>query len=104
VKTKAQDASDGFDQFYAAYPKKKKRPLALKAWKALKPTAEVRQAIMDDVRRRANSHDWTKERRQFCPYPAAYLNGREWEDSDPAAFDTREAVDDINEDLRRAIR
>jgi hypothetical protein len=101
---KTQDAADGFDKFYAVYPKKKRRPLALKAWKALRPTLETQQAILADVLRRANSPGWLKEKRQFCPYPAAYLNGREWEDSDPAAFDTREAVDDLAENLRRAMR
>jgi hypothetical protein len=82
---------DGFCAFWNSYPKKVQKQKALQAWKKLNPAEELQQAILSDVTAKANSEQWTKDDRQFCPHPASYLNGRRWEDEvppprDPMAF------------------
>lgn len=64
--------------FWTSYPKKKNKPAAERAWKQIK-LAEV-PAIMACIEVNRNTHDWTKQKRQYCPYPASFLNGRRWED------------------------
>ena len=70
--------STEFQAFWKAYPKKKNQPAAERAWKQIK-LAEV-PAIIACIEANRNTHDWTKEKRQYCPYPASFLNGRRWED------------------------
>lgn len=69
-----------FLAFYAAYPKKKNRPAAIGAWKKQKIKLEEVPAIMACIEANRNTHDWTKEKRRYCPHPASFLNGRRWED------------------------
>jgi hypothetical protein len=71
---------EGFEEFWAAFPRKDKRKDALAAWKRLSPSPDVRAKILADVARRRQSQDWLKEGGQFIPNPAAYLNGERWED------------------------
>jgi len=67
--------------FWKAYPKKKSIGNAEKAWKKI-ALADV-PAIMAAIEARRDSYDWTKQKRQFCPYPASFLNQRQWEDKPP---------------------
>ena len=67
-----------FLAFYQAYPKKKNRPAAERAWKKIR-LAEV-PAIMACIEANRNTHDCTKDTRRYCPHPASFLNGRRWED------------------------
>ena len=76
-----------FLAFYQAYPKKKNRPAAERAWKKIK-LAEV-PAIMACIEANRNTHDWTKEKRRYCPHPASFLNGRRWEDESPEVNEKR---------------
>ncbi len=77
-----------WEAFWNAYPKKKSKPDAERAWKKIKP-AEV-SAIMAAIEARRNTHDWTKEKRQYCPYPASFLNKRQWEDESLEVSNTGE--------------
>lgn len=74
-------ALDGFDRFYALYPRKQKRPAAEQAWKKLAPNAELQHQILTALAKQANSIDWLKSGGQFIPHPASWLNGRRWEDA-----------------------
>lgn len=71
---------DGFDIFWKQYPKKVARPAAIKAWKKLKPTGSLMDALMDGLQSQITSADWQKNNGQFIPHPATWLNGRRWED------------------------
>lgn len=71
-------AASGFDDFYAAYPLKKAKIDAQRAWKKLAPTPALQQRILADIaQRRQHDREWV---RGFVPYPATYLNGHRWED------------------------
>lgn len=71
---------DLFSAFWLAYPKKKSRSDAEKAWRKLAPSPELTQRIMDAVAAQRNSPDWLKEGGKYIPYPASWLNARRWED------------------------
>lgn len=70
----------GFDQFWSAYPKKKSRSDALKAWNKLRPDDALQQLMASAVRVQSASADWIKDGGQFIPMGATWINGRRWED------------------------
>lgn len=68
-----------FDDFWSAYPSKKAKEDARRAWHRLRLPPNVIDAILTDITDRA-----TTDRRWldgFIPNPATYLNGRRWEDA-----------------------
>lgn len=69
-----------FDEFWSAYPKKKAKEAARKAWNKLKPDETLGKAIIQAVIENAKTKDWLKENGKYIPYPATYLNGKRWED------------------------
>lgn len=72
--------TDGFAEFWGNYPKKKDKAAALRAWNKLKPDAELLAVILKAISEQKTTIEWTKERGQYIPYPASWLNGRRWED------------------------
>ena len=70
----------GFEAFWFAYPKKKKKGDAEKAWKGLKPTHDLQDVIAQAIERGKASNDWQKDNGQFIPYPATWLRAKGWED------------------------
>lgn len=71
---------DSFEQFWKAYPKKRAKGDAQKAWSKLKPNADLTDSILKAIEIQKISEDWTKENGKFIPYPASWLNGKRWED------------------------
>lgn len=72
----------GFEQFWAAYPKKKSKGQAERAWTKIQPDCELVAKILEGVARAKTSLVWTKDGGQFIPYPATWLNAKGWEDED----------------------
>lgn len=66
-----------FEQFWAAYPKKKSKGDALKAFD--KVTVPV-ETLLAAIKAQAASPDWQKESGRYIPYPASWLNALGWED------------------------
>lgn len=75
--------TDGFDEFWAAYPKPVAKNRAAQSWAKLKPDEELRWRIIADIRRRMNG-EWRDIDEKYIPYPATYLNQHRWEDEHPA--------------------
>lgn len=69
-----------FEEFWKAYPKKKAKEAARKAWVKLKPDETLGKEIIQAVMENSKSKDWLKENGKYIPYPATYLNGKRWED------------------------
>jgi hypothetical protein len=69
-----------FDEFWEVYPKKKGKQNAQKAWKKQKAARPPIDAIIAKVRELAKCEQWTKERGQFIPNPATWLNSGGWDD------------------------
>lgn len=74
-----------FDVWYEAYPKKRSPGDAERAWAKLKPDPDQLAAMLTALEWQRRSPDWTKDKGQFIPYPASYLNDRAWlnEPDDP---------------------
>jgi DNA replication protein DnaD len=66
--------------FWNAYPKKKSKASAEKAFLKLNPNKELREIILTKIEEAKKSDDWQKESGQYIPYPATWLNARGWED------------------------
>ena len=69
-----------FEAFWTAYPKKVAKEAARKAWAKLKPDETLGKAIIQAVENAKKTTDWKKEKGQYIPHPATYLNGKRWED------------------------
>jgi len=69
-----------FLTFYSAYPKKKKRDDAFKAWKSLNGKRPPIETIIEAIETQKNSPDWVKDNGQFIPYPASWLRAGSWAD------------------------
>jgi hypothetical protein len=70
-----------FERFWAAYPKRKNRGQAEKAWVKLQPPIDTVLSVLEVQRR---SRDWVKDGGQYIPYPATWLNAKGWLDEVPA--------------------
>jgi hypothetical protein len=70
-----------FDAFYQAYPLKKSKQPAMKAWAKLNPPQALIIRIMTDIDNRVLLGEWdTGAGRAFIPHPSTYLNNARWED------------------------
>lgn len=66
-----------FEKFWNAYPKKKGKDKAIKAWDKV-----CKDHNVDEVLCALENHNvyWKGIDSQFIPYPASWLNGKRWED------------------------
>lgn len=76
---------DDFVAWYQAYPRKKSRDEAVRAWDAAcrakrLPTLPV---LLEALAWQKESHDWTKEGGHWIPNPATYLRAGSWQDEPP---------------------
>lgn len=71
--------SPEFAAFWDAYPNRKNKQTAVKAWNRLKITPEKHRAIMAGLERAKTSVEWTKDGGEFIPHPATWLNAGGWE-------------------------
>ena len=86
--TGATGTPRGFDRFWAVYPRRVGKQDALKAWGQLNPDDDLVELIVAGVERWKRSEQWTKDEGRFIPYPATFLRGERWNESDgvkPAA-------------------
>jgi hypothetical protein len=81
--------ASGFDRFWAAYPRRVKKPDALKAFGKLAPDVPLVDAMVAAIEAQKSWPQWQRDDGQFIPYPASWLNGRGWEDEAP---ETRPAL------------
>lgn len=93
---------DGFNDFWAIYPKKDAKQAAERAWLKLKPDDDLKQAIIAGVQRDIAGR-WKDAERRYIPNPATYLNGGRWEDevTTSDAAHEEEPVLTLREQLRR---
>jgi len=70
-----------FDKFYSAYPNKKSKGQAEKAFSKIDPDEQLLATMVATIER-AKTHDvqWLKDNGAFIPHPATWLNAKGWED------------------------
>jgi hypothetical protein len=66
-----------FENFYAAFPKKRNKPDALKAFESASQPIETLLAAINAL---SESPDWQKEKGRYIPYPASWLRAEGWND------------------------
>lgn len=73
---------NNFDIFWAAFPKRKNKPDARKAWGQLKleKDEETVNKIIQAIKSFKAHKDWQRDGGQFIPYPASFIRGERWED------------------------
>jgi hypothetical protein len=71
-----------FAEFWTAYPKRKNRGQAERAWQKLKPNEQLLADILQGIERAKTSEFWRKDSGRFIPFPATWLNAKGWLDED----------------------
>lgn len=84
VPQKGDEGEDLFEQFWSAYPYKKAKEKARRAWRRLNPGIELCRVMAAALEMDKKSNAWQREGGRFIPYPASWLNGRRWEDEHKA--------------------
>ncbi|WP_278504171.1 hypothetical protein [Mitsuokella multacida] len=69
-----------FSKFWKAYPKKRDKAKAQRAFLKIKDIEKVFPIMMQALEKQKASADWQKDSGQFIPYPTTWLNGERWED------------------------
>ena len=77
AKDRAKALDVKFDEFWKAYPKKVGKEAAKNAWKKAKPNLDQ---VLKALEWQCKSDQWLKEKGQFIPNPATYLNQGRWQD------------------------
>ncbi len=91
--TDEQNTQMLFDRFWKAYPKKRDKLRARKAWIKLNPDMELCRVMARALEQQKQSSDWLKDGGAYIPNPSTWLNNRRWEDEAdelPAASGTEE--------------
>jgi phage replication O-like protein O len=93
------ELQDRFDRFYAAYPLKKSRGTAEKAFGKLRPDDELVAQMLAGLEQRKASGTWIDPR--FIPYPASWLNAKGWLDEVQTEYSPaeREVIEKFNDAL-----
>lgn len=71
-----------FEKFWTAYPKKKSRGQAEKAFSKINPDEQLLATMIAKIGQAKTSEEWMKERGKYIPHPATWLNAKGWEDEE----------------------
>jgi len=74
------DTNALFSTFWNAYPKRKSKGQAEKAFWRVNPDEQLLATMLATIERATKSEDWLKEDGKYIPYPATWLNAKGWED------------------------
>lgn len=69
-----------FKKFWEAYPKKKSKGQAEKAWLKIKPDEQLLASIIAMIARAKKSEEWQQDGGKYIPHPATWLYAKGWED------------------------
>lgn len=69
-----------FEIFWRAYPKKRNKGQAERAWATLNADDVLVGFMLRKIEHAKQSAEWIKDRGKFIPYPATWLNAKGWED------------------------
>jgi uncharacterized protein YdaU (DUF1376 family) len=69
-----------FEIFYSAYPLKKSKIAALKAWLKLKPDTALVATIMRQLEIQVRSDDWNRDGGRYIKHPSTWINQQCWTD------------------------
>src|SRR5207249_4848968 len=70
----------GFEEFWEAYPKKRAKEAAKRAWKKVAPDATLVETIVAVLPDWKASEEWQRDGGRYIPNPATWLNDKRWTD------------------------
>ena len=79
VQQEQEKTDKDFAIFWEAYPRKKDKQNAQKAFEKALSVADL-DTMLTAIEAQKQTADWTKDGGKFVPYPATWLNGHRWED------------------------
>ena len=82
-------ATDSFEQFWQAYPRRIAKKDARKAWDTIRPTPQLLETILTALAWQTQQPQWMKDDGAFVPYPASWLRAERWEDECPPSLRPR---------------
>ena len=74
------DQEEEFGRFYEAFPKKRSRGDAFKAWQQTSSKRPALERILKAIAVLKASPDWRRDAGQYIPYPATWLRAWGWDD------------------------
>jgi len=80
IDNNTKDNRELFNQFWEAYPNKKGKVVARKAFEKLNTDKSLLQAILKGIERYKKTRQWMKDNGDYIPNPSTFLNQRRWED------------------------
>lgn len=86
MRTPVATLDDGFDQFWAEYPRHVGKKDAQKAWTKIRPTPALLLKILEAVRWQKTTPQWLRDGGDYIPYAGTWLRGERWDDE---PFETR---------------
>lgn len=87
ISSSSSPKDTAFDLFWEAYPKKVKKPRALRAWKKIAPDKGKAEKIINAVNAWKLTDEWDKEAGRYIPHPSTWLNDEGWENELPKSKD-----------------
>ena len=97
-RAKPEDYTEGFDIFWAAYPRKDKRKGASEWWAKHKPDGDLLQRMLTSIKQQGLADLDQK----FCPMPTTWLNGEQWNnESAPSTNGTRRSAEQTQAHINR---
>lgn len=76
----AEKQPDGFDAFWAAYPKRVAKKPARRAWDKLHADGELLAKILAALEWQKRTEAWQRDGGRYVPNAATWLNAQRWED------------------------
>jgi len=76
------ELAERFNKFWKAYPKKKGKIAAEKAFKKINPSDEQLEKMLLAIEQQNKSEQWNRKRPRYIPNPATWLNRGHWQDED----------------------
>lgn len=78
--TQIENTDTLFAQFWEAYPKKRSKDDAFKAFKSRKPNPILVGEMIASIQLMKDSGEWANDRQKYIPYPASWLRAGGWKD------------------------
>ena len=86
---------ENFERFWRAYPKKRRKPDALVAWKRKASERPPIDRLLAALESHKASADWQKDSGKYIPHPKKWLMGHCWNDEvEPAQPPSAPGLDD----------
>ena len=86
-----------FDRFWERYPNRRAKVVAMTAFSKISPNAELLSTISTKIEQESTSRQWLDQNGRYIPYPAKWLNQRQWEDESPGGQKDGEDQQSISE-------